>query len=530
MKKLLKISLAVCLAVLTASCTSDEAEKKAEISSEQTQIELSGEKGSRSVQVTATGSWTAATDAAWCKAAKAGKAVLVSVERNESGAQRTATVTLTCSDAQATISVIQNAIPSKVSVSPSEIIADATELGSSVKVSADTEWKITIPTTDDWISATPTEGDGDATIAITMTRNELAQLRQSTLTLSYTDKASGEEKQIAFTVKQKAIRASLSLSESAMKIPHGQSQRSVTLTAMGMWSAKVTEGESWLSIEPTEGITGTHSITLSAEANPDHEIRNATVRFSGQENKFATLRITQDSMPHDYDTIRVMSYNQHYGFGLDNRIDYARFAKVINDLEPDFVAVQELDSMATRSGKVYQLGRLASLTGMYGTYCPTLDNFQGGKYGIGILSRQKPLSVTSIALPVSGEARRMVVAEFEKIIFCCTHFPLNATERLNSANTITNYIQSLETDKTVIVGGDFNAYPDENTVLKLKQNFHMLTNEDEHTFPANAPDRTIDYLFMYKNEGAGTKAGGGVIPESVASDHRPIWADIIFRK
>lgn len=524
-----KIFTAVFLMALTLSCASNEKEPAPEISAEQTQITFSGEKASRSIEVTASGSWTAETDAAWCRAVKTGGAVFVSVEKNGEGALRSATVTLRCSTASATITVLQNAAESAVSFAQHEIIVDATVLETSVKLSADTKWRISLPQADDWISAAPTEGDGDATILITMTRNEAAQLRQSTLTLSYTDNASGQDKQTSLTVKQKAIRAQLSVSESAIKISHEQSQFSVTLSAMGFWTAKVSEGGQWLDISPAEGASGEHTITLNAQANTTHELRNAVVRFSGQENKLATLRITQDSMPHDRDTVRVMTYNQHYGFGMDKRIDYARFAKVIDEYHPDFVAVQELDSMATRSAKVYQLGRLASLTGMVGTYCPTID-FQGGKYGIGILSRKEPLSVTSISLPVSGEARRMVVAEFEDIVFCCTHFPLNETERLNSANKITKFIQSMGTDKPVIVGGDFNAYPDENAVTRLKRDFEMLNDETEHTFPADNPDRTIDYLYMYKNAAAGKKIGCGVVAESVASDHRPVWADVVFLK
>ena len=124
----------------------------------------------------------------------------------------------------------------------------------------------------------------------------------------------------------------------------------------------------------------------------------------------------------------------------------------------------------------------------------------------------------------------MVVAEFEDIVFCCTHFPLNETERLNSANKITEFIQSMGTDKPVIVGGDFNAYPDENAVIRLKRDFEMLNDETEHTFPADNPDRTIDYLYMYKNAAAGNKIGCGVVAESVASDHRPVWADVVFLK
>lgn len=179
MIKLIKTVTVVCLTALILSCSKDEAkEVKAEITVEQTQISLSGEKNSRSVGVTASGAWDCANGCAWCKAAKAGDAVLITVEKNDRSASRSATVTLQCSTAQATISVLQNALASKVAFSQNEIIVDATQLETSVNLSADTKWEITIPEGDDWIHAAPTQGEGNATVVISMTQNELAKLRE----------------------------------------------------------------------------------------------------------------------------------------------------------------------------------------------------------------------------------------------------------------------------------------------------------------------------------------------------------------
>jgi endonuclease/exonuclease/phosphatase family metal-dependent hydrolase len=42
-------------------------------------------------------------------------------------------------------------------------------------------------------------------------------------------------------------------------------------------------------------------------------------------------------------TLRVLSYNIHHGEAMDKKFDYPRLAKVINDLSPDLVALQEVD-------------------------------------------------------------------------------------------------------------------------------------------------------------------------------------------
>jgi endonuclease/exonuclease/phosphatase family metal-dependent hydrolase len=44
-----------------------------------------------------------------------------------------------------------------------------------------------------------------------------------------------------------------------------------------------------------------------------------------------------------------MSYNIRNAVGMDNTADYRRIADVITNTAPDVVALQELDSVTTRS-------------------------------------------------------------------------------------------------------------------------------------------------------------------------------------
>lgn len=94
----------------------------------------------------------------------------------------------------------------------------------------------------------------------------------------------------------------------------------------------------------------------------------------------------QDIIP-----VRVMSYNVHNCIGLDNVRDYNRIAEVIKQADPDVVALQELDSMTQRNNGVYALKELETFTGMHGIFVSAIP-FQGGSYGIGLLSKEQPLS------------------------------------------------------------------------------------------------------------------------------------------
>jgi endonuclease/exonuclease/phosphatase family metal-dependent hydrolase len=104
------------------------------------------------------------------------------------------------------------------------------------------------------------------------------------------------------------------------------------------------------------------------------------------------------SYPRVENTVRVMSYNIRNAKGLDDKVDYQRIADVITNLDTDVVALQELDSVTNRSKQVDVLSRLASLTAMYPVYGASIP-YDGGKYGIGVLSKRKPLSWKRIPLP-----------------------------------------------------------------------------------------------------------------------------------
>ena len=52
--------------------------------------------------------------------------------------------------------------------------------------------------------------------------------------------------------------------------------------------------------------------------------------------------------------------------------------------------------------------------------------------GIGMLSKEKPLSSRYLPLPGREEARALLVVEFEKYIYCCTHLSLTEEDRMLS--------------------------------------------------------------------------------------------------
>ena len=220
------------------------------------------------------------------------------------------------------------------------------------------------------------------------------------------------------------------------------------------------------------------------------------------------------------DTLKVMSYNIRNGNGMDKVRSYERIADVILKQAPDVVAVQEVDSMTKRSLQTYVLGEVAKYTRMYDFYGPAID-YSGGKYGIGILSKKKPLRVEKFAMPGREEKRALLLAEFEDYIFCCTHLSLREEDRMSSLRIIKDIARKQQ--KPFILAGDMNAEPESDFVKEMKEDFIILNSLKQATWPAPEPKQTIDYIAMWKATSAGcANVKTEVVNEPVASDHRPL--------
>ena len=220
------------------------------------------------------------------------------------------------------------------------------------------------------------------------------------------------------------------------------------------------------------------------------------------------------------DYLRLMSYNIRNTKGMDGIHNIQRIANVIINEAPDVVAIQELDSMTTRSGQKYVLGELADRTQMHAIYAPAID-FQGGKYGIGILSRQKPMGIKIYPLPGREESRMLMVAEFKDYYFACTHLSLTEEDRLASLDIIKKSVPN--SHKPYFLAGDLNDKPDSKFIQTMQQDFQVLTNIKKPTFPAPEPTETIDYIAAWKHRSNNfTNQSTQVLDEPMASDHRPL--------
>lgn len=224
-------------------------------------------------------------------------------------------------------------------------------------------------------------------------------------------------------------------------------------------------------------------------------------------------------------TLKIASYNVRNAKGMDDEVDFDRTSKVINNMDVDAVAIQELDSATQRSNRLIVLDELAKRTNMFASFNASIE-FSGGKYGNGMLTKEKPLKVEAIALPGREEVRSMLVVELQDYVVCCTHLSLNEEDRQASIKLIQQFTEKY-TRKPVFLAGDFNALPHSEEIKGLSNNWILLSDSSQATFPSDIPTQVIDYIFMKSNDKFNhIIKSAEVVNEPMASDHRPLWVEV----
>lgn len=232
--------------------------------------------------------------------------------------------------------------------------------------------------------------------------------------------------------------------------------------------------------------------------------------------------------------INVLSYNIHIAIGMDGQRDLDRIARIITESQADLVALQEVDRGTQRSIGQDQAQELAQRTGMHVVFGKTI-NLQGGEYGIAVLSRHPILESKTYLLPSQGTEQRVALEtrirlepSGREVTFICTHLDHTGKTRPQQAEEINRLF--LEREGTpIILAGDFNARPNEETIAILSPHWHNTNDGQElYTFQADQPDRQIDYIFIRPADRFEVQ-WVRVLDEAVASDHRPIQALLKLR-
>ena len=246
------------------------------------------------------------------------------------------------------------------------------------------------------------------------------------------------------------------------------------------------------------------------------------------------LRIGDSTTTHQSIPCRVVSYNIKHGLGMDDRVDLNRTAQAIRALVPDIVGLQEVDLGTTRSAGINQAAELGGNLDLHAAFGSFMD-YQGGQYGLAILSRYPFRQVHSIRLPEGNEPRITLAAEVrlpngESLMIVNIHLDWVDDDnfRFAQASAVVEFLGTLKMPYVLI--GDFNDGPDSRTLQLFKAKCHEASKPpaDRFTFSSTQPVKEIDFVFLSpRDRWEATQVR--VITEPVTSDHRPVLAELEFQ-
>lgn len=240
------------------------------------------------------------------------------------------------------------------------------------------------------------------------------------------------------------------------------------------------------------------------------------------------------------DTLKILTYNVHHcNPPGKNLIDVPAIVNVVKQSNASIVALQEIDVNTSRSGKeLDQAAAIAKECGMYVCFGKALD-FAGGAYGVAILSKYPISEVETMLLPKDADPKaeqrvlltaRLAIRKNKFIRFASTH--LDVVNEANREQQINEIIKKLNNDSLpFIIGGDFNATPDSGSIKLFDKTFQRSCTECAPTIPQDIPTQAIDFVAFDKRSAKNIKvAKHFVINETYASDHRPVYAELLFFK
>ncbi len=223
--------------------------------------------------------------------------------------------------------------------------------------------------------------------------------------------------------------------------------------------------------------------------------------------------------------VKVLSFNILGGRTTKGDFNLEVLAKLINDADPDFVAMQEVDYKVNRSKKYDLATELGWRTKMAPIFARAMY-YDGGEYGEGVLSKYSFLSTRNVPLPYKeGQEPRAaleVVVELpskDTIAFVGTHFAHETNEGREVQAEKINQVFSKNKYPTILAG-DLNAVPGSVPISTLEKIWQATYNKEnpEATHPSDNPRVKIDYV-MFRPKNRWRVLEKKIIADSYASDH-----------
>ncbi|MGH9679517.1 MAG: endonuclease/exonuclease/phosphatase family protein [Candidatus Acidiferrales bacterium] len=245
---------------------------------------------------------------------------------------------------------------------------------------------------------------------------------------------------------------------------------------------------------------------------------------------------TGSTPPEDAEYVRVATYNVHKCRGMDGRVRADRIAEVLNEIDADIVALQEVVCVEGRGREHHQAQYIAESLG-YHAELGENRRHKGGAYGNVLLSRFPIHQARNYDISVSGRERRGCLRADVRLesgdwlhVFNL-HLGTSFFERRKQARGLfeQQILNGKELSGHKIILGDFNEWTHGLASRMFRSHFKSADPRAHRgrtrTFPGFLPVLPLDHVYFDHGLRLRSFAVHRTRTALVASDHLPLVAE-----
>lgn len=227
------------------------------------------------------------------------------------------------------------------------------------------------------------------------------------------------------------------------------------------------------------------------------------------------------------------SYNIHKAVGTDRKRDPERILAVLNEIDADVVALQEVDRRLGRRATVLPLDHIEDYT----PYQPVPLNHRPdslGWHGNALLVRRGIAVAEAAVVPLPvleprGAIRADLIAQGQRLRVVGMHLDLSGLRRRQQLRTILDHLGRCDGDCPTVVMGDCNEWSLQRGSLgEFRPPWRVLA--PGYSFPSRRPVARLDRLAISGHWEVEEMAVHHSALSARASDHLPIWARLMLHK
>lgn len=228
--------------------------------------------------------------------------------------------------------------------------------------------------------------------------------------------------------------------------------------------------------------------------------------------------------------IKLMTYNLHNGFNPGGDLDMEALAKVIEDADPDIIALQEISRGWLISGRVDMLDWLSQRLDMPYVTGPT----EGKLWGNAVLSKYPVTESINYELPPQNLFLRrglllvnIDIGNGESLNIIATHLHHIPADSEIRQQQVPALLALWDTAKFTVITGDMNAKPDSPEMALLREAGLVDVMDgsippEGYTFNSVEPFERIDYIWITPD----LKSFNAEVIPVQASDHFPVVVEL----